>query len=1092
VAVAPDGSVYVADTGNRRIQRFTAGGGFVSTWGSAGVGAGRFQSPQFVAVAPDGSVYIGDTDAQRIQKFTASGAFVAEWGSLGSGDGQFQNPAGVAVAADGGVYVADFNADRIQRFAQSAAATLTYTPDADYSGPDSFKLEVTDRGDPDSCGALSASCDGPERDEKTVAITVNPVNDAPVAVHDEATTDAGAAVDVDVLANDTDIDSASLNVAEFTQGGDGTVELVAGELRYTPRAGFSGTDTFMYKASDGSATSNEATVTIIVVETNRAPDAVDDAKTTAEDTATDVPVLANDTDADATDTLTITGFTQPANGTVTAGPNHALNYVPRANFHGEDTFTYSVSDGQGGSDSATVAITVTPVDDAPVASPDDFSTLEDVTLAVSAPGVLANDTDLDGDPRVAQLVAAPRRGVLTLNADGSFAYVPRPNLNGDDSFRYRVAGGGEALVRITVIPVNDRSTATAAQQAWDFRSDFRTGAQSANPSGAWSYYGENVLGLYPLMGHTDGGGSTGTISGWYGSDSFCCGVGFPIVGVSGSPPSAKTSTIVQPSNASKAVVAWTSPIAGSVEVSGSISLGVDEAFSNGVGWTLVTGTGTTLASGTQLGPDRRTLFGATVDVAVGDRIYLKVDARGEFGNDGASVELRVRRAGTTLVEMSEDGAAEAVDLSGLDVETAAPNLRVTVTRAPAHGTLRDGTTVLTAGSVLNGTPAQVSYTPATDYSGPDDFAFKVTDRGDPDSCGTPSPGCDAALDSEVVTVPITVTAVNDRPVAASDSVATAEDTARDVPLGASDVDSAILTVSIVSGPENGTLTGTGANRTYTPDLNYFGPDEFTFRVSDGPLESELATVSINVTAVNDPPVAAADSIEVPESGSHTFGARVNDSTGPPNESGQALGKPTIAQPPSHGAASVNADGRLTYTPKPGYAGPDEFRYRVCDDGMTNGAPDPRCAAEAKVSVVVVGAADELEELVNANPGTPFADKVEDALAKVEAALQKLNQTPPDRQGALGELEGAVGELESAVKDGLLAAPTGTEMMQRICRSAQKVVEDAIADALARNGNPGKISEARQALAQGNTRLASGRFKDAIARYKDAVSKAEGA
>jgi hypothetical protein len=532
-------------------------------------------------------------------------------------------------------------------------------------------------------------------------------------------------------------------------------------------------------------------------------------------------------------------------------------------------------------------------------------------------------------------------------------------------------------------------------------------------------------------------------------------------------------------------------VSGDVEVSGSIFLGVNEAFSNGVGWTLETGTGTTLASGTLLGPDRRRLLGATVDVAIGDRIYLKVDARGDFGNDGAAVELRVRHAGAAAVEVNEDGAPESVDLSGLDVETAAPNLRMTITRAPAHGMLKQDTTELTAGSVLNGTPAQVSYTPAADYSGPDDFAFKVTDRGDPDNCGTPSSGCEAALDSEVVTVPVTVAPVNDAPVAANASPTTAEDTAKEVALGASDVDSGTLTFAVVSGPAHGTLTGSGASRTYTPHAHYFGPDSFTFHANDGSLDSNVATASITVTPVNDLPSAAADSIEVPESGSHRFEARANDSTGPANEVAQTFAKPTIVQSPAHGTASVNADGMITYTPTPAYAGPDGFRYRVCDNGTTNGVADPGCA-EGTVAVVVLSAAQQLEDLLDENPGTPIADKVEDALAKVDAALRKLNRTPSDRQGALGELEGAVGELEAAVKDRLLTAAQGTSLMDRICASARAVVGDAIAEAIARGGNPGKINEARQALAEGDSKRASSQFKDAIAKYKDAVSKAEGA
>ena len=116
VAVAADGTVYVADTWNNRIQRFSATGAFLGAWGSLGSGNGQFSSPSGVAVAADGTVYVADTYNHRIQRFTATGAFLGVWGSLGRGTGQFGYPSGVAVAADGTVYVADYNNHRIQRF----------------------------------------------------------------------------------------------------------------------------------------------------------------------------------------------------------------------------------------------------------------------------------------------------------------------------------------------------------------------------------------------------------------------------------------------------------------------------------------------------------------------------------------------------------------------------------------------------------------------------------------------------------------------------------------------------------------------------------------------------------------------------------------------------------------------------------------------------------------------------------------------------------------------------------------------------------------------------------------------------------------
>ncbi len=163
---------------------------------------------------------------------------------------------------------------------------------------------------------------------------------------------------------------------------------------------------------------------------NTPPVAVDDAATTPEDTPVDVNVLANDTDADG-HALTITSFTQPAHGTVTETVDHKLHYAPAADFHGTDTFEYTISDGHGGSDTATVTITVTPVNDAPVAFDATRTTPEDTTLSSSVPAA----TDVDGDTLTYALVAGLPG--LTFNADGTFTYMPPATSTGRRRSRTR-------------------------------------------------------------------------------------------------------------------------------------------------------------------------------------------------------------------------------------------------------------------------------------------------------------------------------------------------------------------------------------------------------------------------------------------------------------------------------------------------------------------------------------------------------------------------------------------------------------------------------------------------------------------------------
>ena len=175
-------------------------------------------------------------------------------------------------------------------------------------------------------------------------------------------------------------------------------------------------------------------------------------------------VLANDTDLDG-DVLTAFADSGPGHGTLALEPDGSLRYTPQADFNGVDSFTYRASDGRLTSAPATVTITLAAVNDAPFARSDAYATDEDVALSVPAPGVLGNDTDVEGSALTAVLVAGPAMGTVALGADGSFSYAPALNANGADSFTY-VAHDGElasapARVNLTVRAVNDAPRAEA-------------------------------------------------------------------------------------------------------------------------------------------------------------------------------------------------------------------------------------------------------------------------------------------------------------------------------------------------------------------------------------------------------------------------------------------------------------------------------------------------------------------------------------------------------------------------------------------------------------------------------------------------------
>jgi CshA-type fibril repeat protein/VCBS repeat-containing protein len=291
------------------------------------------------------------------------------------------------------------------------------------------------------------------------------VNDAPTAGADSATTSEDTPVVIDVLANDSDADGGALTVtAASAQNGTVTIDPVTGALTYTPNAEFSGNDVITYTVSDSSGSTSTGTATITVTAVNDAPAAGADTASTLEDTPVVIDVLANDSDAEG-QALTVTAASA-ANGTVTIDPvTGALTYTPNANFNGGDTITYVVSDGAGGTSTGTVAVSVSPVADAPVAVDDAVTVSEDTPFS-STISLIANDTDGDGDilTAVAGTFATAQGGSVTIAADGSYVYAPAANFNGTDSFIYTVTDGvltDTGTVTLTVTAVNDAPTAGA-------------------------------------------------------------------------------------------------------------------------------------------------------------------------------------------------------------------------------------------------------------------------------------------------------------------------------------------------------------------------------------------------------------------------------------------------------------------------------------------------------------------------------------------------------------------------------------------------------------------------------------------------------
>ena len=830
----------------------------------------------------------------------------------------------------------------------NTSGAFTYTPNADFNGSDSFTYFAND-------GTVNSAT------AATVTITVNAVNDVPVAVNDSYTTAEDTALDVaapGVLDNDSDADGDVLTAALVPASGpnNGTLSLAAnGSFTYTPNANFNGSDGFSYTAGDGTATSNTATVSITVTAVNDAPVAVNDSYTTDEDVALVVAapgVLANDSDAEGSAlTAALVPASGPANGTLTLNLNGSFTYTPNADFNGSDSFDYVANDGTADSAAATVTITVNAVNDAPVAVDDSYSTTEDTALTIAAPGVLGNDTDVDGDPLTAVLNTGPANGVLTLNAGGSFTYTPAAGFNGSDSFTYAANDGtvnsNVATVTIGVNAVNDAPVAVDDSYSTTEDTALTIAAPGVlgNDTDADGDALTAVLGTGPANGaltlNTSGAFTYTPNADFNGSDSFT------YFANDGTVNSATAATVTITVNAVNDV-----PVA------------VNDSYTTAEDTALVVALPGVLDNDSDADGD--VLTAALVPASGPNNGTLSLAANGSFtytpnanfnGSDGfsytagdgtatsntATVSITVTAVNDAPVAVNDSYttdedvalvvAAPGVLANDSDAEGSALTAALVPASGPANGTLTLN---------LNGS---FTYTPNADFNGSDSFDYVAND-------GT--------ADSAAATVTITVNAVNDAPVAVDDSYSTTEDTALTIAapgvLGNdTDVDGDPLTAVLNTGPANGVLTlNAGGSFTYTPAAGFNGSDSFTYAANDGTVNSNVATVTIGVNAVNDAPVAVDDSYSTTEDTALTIaapGVLGNDT----DADGDAL-TAVLGTGPANGALTLNTSGAFTYTPNADFNGSDSFTY-FANDGTVN-------SATAATVTITVNAVNDVPVAVN--------------------------------------------------------------------------------------------------------------------------------
>ncbi|HFC93660.1 MAG TPA: tandem-95 repeat protein [Leucothrix mucor] len=605
----------------------------------------------------------------------------------------------------------------------------TYLPNKDFLGTDSFDYQLTD---------------GDKTTTANVFITVNDIpNKPPIANNDASVTRVNQPVVINVLANDSDPDKDNLTVLIDRNADHGTTQVNINNLViYTPDVGFSGNDSFTYTLSDGRGGEDTATVSIIVTP-NQSPIAVIDLVSTNENESIDISVLENDSDPDGNkNDLAISSFTNGIKGAVTQKSVTKLTYTPNMGETGEDHFTYTIVDKDGGTATANVKITINSINKRPQAV-DDSATTTELTL-VNIP-VLDNDSDPDNDALSITFVGTPQHGITNLKADKTIDYTPEKEFSGTDTFTYIITDGKGLTASATVtVSVN---TVNKAPVALD---------DSATTM-------EITLVNIPVLANDSDPDNDVLII------TF---VGTPQHGIA------------------------------NLKADKTIDYTPEKEFSGADTFTYIITDGKGLTAS------------ATVTVSV------NAVNKAPIALDDSATTMEVTLVNIPVLANDSDPDNDA--------------LSITFVGAPQHGIAN-----LKADKTID-------YTPEKEFSGTDTFTYIITD----------GKGFTASA-----TVTVSVNAVNKAPVALDDSATTMEITLVNIPVLAndSDPDNDALSITFVGTPQHGTAN-LKADKTidYTPEEKFLGTDTFTYAIANGKglTASAIVTITVNATPNQSPKIAS--------------------------------------------------------------------------------------------------------------------------------------------------------------------------------------------------------------------------------------------
>ncbi|HCE2183811.1 TPA: tandem-95 repeat protein [Vibrio parahaemolyticus] len=706
---------------------------------------------------------------------------------------------------------------------------LVFTPAENFHGDAEITYTLTD-------GALT--------DQATVNVTVNAVNDTPVVesnLADQTLAEDFTPYTIDLNTAFSDVDNVDGELTFSVSGNSNVlVSIENGIATISPTADWNGSETLTFTATDPSGESVSQTVDFTV-----APvvDIKADSTNVVEDTPTIINVLGNDTFEGDGKVVSLDTNNGPANGTVSVNPDGSVTYTPNDNYQGTDSFTYIVTSG-GVSESTTVSVDVTPVNDAPVAKDDTAITDEDTPVTID---VLPNDNDIDDDKLSIQSASVPEAQGKVEIVDGKLVFTPAENFNGDAEITYTVTDGeltDEAKVAVTVNPVNDAPT-------------IKVDAVESITEDAVNT--DTVVASLTVR-DTDTPEDQLTVSLENNSNGY-----FVLVG-----------NEVKLTQAGVDAVNNDELNLKNLTISASVSDGVNPTASDSDSLVV-----------------NRVNDAPTVENAIADQVlaedfdaytidlnevFKDTDSSLEFSVSGNnSIQIALVNGVATITPTADWNGKETITFTAKDPSGESVSQTVDFTVAPVADIVADKATVVEDtptiinvlgndtfestdkvvsldadngpknGTVIVNNDGTVTYTPDDNYVGKDTFTYVVTSGGV----------------SESTTVEVNVTPVNDAPVAKDDIATTQEDTAVtiDVLPNDSDVDGDKLSIESASVPkEQGTVEVVDGKLVFTPAENFNGDAEITYTVTDGELTDE-AKVAVTVNPVNDAPTIKVDAVE---------------------------------------------------------------------------------------------------------------------------------------------------------------------------------------------------------------------------------------